>query len=352
MTLILAIESSCDETACALIRNGNEILSNVVSSQINTHTLYGGVVPEVASRIHVENISTVVTEALKTSGVSMEDVDAVAYTQGPGLIGSLHVGVMAAKTIAFAYNKPLVPVHHITGHIFANAFVEPLQFPLMALVVSGGHTELVWMKNEYDFEVIGTTVDDAIGEAYDKVARVLDLGYPGGPAIDKLAKEGHFDPQYKLPTPKTDNPYNFSFSGLKTAVLQLNERLVKRGVEVVPADLAWCFQETALQSLVDKSIRAIKERQPAMTVLAGGVAANSRLRELMRERMQEVPSCRLVIPPLKYCTDNAAMIGAVGHVAFLHQKFGTFEDAADPGLEMPCDNDLFSHSQDDTLFNR
>ena len=335
MTLILAIESSCDETACALIRNGNEILSNVVSSQINTHTLYGGVVPEVASRIHVENISTVVTEAVKEAGVTMEEVDAVAYTQGPGLIGSLHVGVMAAKTIAFAYHKPLIPIHHITGHIFANAFVQELKFPLMALVVSGGHTELVWMKNDYDFEVSGTTVDDAIGEAYDKVARVLDLGYPGGPAIDKLAKEGGPDPLYRLPTPKTDNPYNFSFSGLKTAVLQLNDRLKRNGVTPEPKDLAWCFQETALNSLVNKTIAAVKEKQPAMVVLAGGVAANSRLREMMQERMKEVSECELVIPPLKYCTDNAAMIGAVGTVAYRHGAFGTFEDAADPGLLMP-----------------
>ena len=338
MTTTLAIESSCDETACALIRNENEILSNVVSSQINTHTLYGGVVPEVASRIHVENISTVICEALKDAGITMDEVDAVAYTQGPGLIGSLHVGVMAAKTIAFAYHKPLVPIHHITGHIFANAFIEPLQFPLMALVVSGGHTELVWMKEEYDFEVIGTTVDDAVGEAYDKVARVLGLGYPGGPAIDKLAKEGHMDERYQLPTPKTDSPYNFSFSGLKTAVLQLNERLKKKGVEVNAADMAYCFQETALNSLVRKTVEAVKEKQPRMVVLAGGVAANSRLRKLIQESMAAVPECRLVIPPLKYCTDNAAMIGASGTVAYLHGIRGTFDDAADPGLEMPHQN--------------
>ena len=324
MTTILAIESSCDETACAIVRNGNEILSNVVSSQINVHTLYGGVVPEVASRIHVENISAVICEALKESGLTMEDIDAIAYTQGPGLIGSLHVGVMAAKTVAFAFHKPLVPVHHITGHIFANA-----------LVVSGGHTELVWMADDYRFEVIGTTADDAIGEAYDKVARVLDLGYPGGPAIDKLAKEGKADPLYKLPTPKTDEPYNFSFSGLKTAVLQLNDRLKRNGVEVVPADLAWCFQETALQSLTDKTVSAVREKKPKMLVLAGGVAANSRLRELIREKMEAVPECELVIPPLKYCTDNAAMIGASGYVAYLHKLFGSFEDAADPSLEMP-----------------
>ena len=335
MTTILAIESSCDETACAIVRNGNEILSNVVSSQINVHTLYGGVVPEVASRIHVENISAVICEALKESGLSMEDIDAIAYTQGPGLIGSLHVGVMAAKTVAFAFHKHLVPVHHITGHIFANAFVTELKFPLMALVVSGGHTELVWMEDDYHFEVIGTTADDAIGEAYDKVARVLDLGYPGGPAIDKLAKEGKADPLYKLPTPKTDEPYNFSFSGLKTAVLQLNDRLKRNGVEVVPADLAWCFQETALQSLTDKTVNAVREKKPKMLVLAGGVAANSRLRELIREKMEAVPECELVIPPLKYCTDNAAMIGASGYVAYLHKQFGSFEDAADPSLEMP-----------------
>ncbi|MBQ9328468.1 MAG: tRNA (adenosine(37)-N6)-threonylcarbamoyltransferase complex transferase subunit TsaD [Solobacterium sp.] len=335
MALILAIESSCDETACALIRDGNTILSNIVSSQINTHTLYGGVVPEVASRIHVENISTVVSEAVKEAGVTMDEVDAIAYTQGPGLIGSLHVGVMAAKTLAFTFHKPLIPIHHITGHIYANAFVKELKFPLLALVVSGGHTELVWMENDYSFQVIGTTVDDAIGEAYDKVARVLGLGYPGGPVIDKLAKEGKPNPDYHLPTPKTDEPYNFSFSGLKTAVLQLNDRLKRQGKEVIPEDLAYCFQETALQSLTAKTIAAVKEKHPAMVVVAGGVAANSRLRELMNEKMKAIPDCDLIIPPLKYCTDNAAMIGAVGEVAYRHQAFGTFEDAADPGLSMP-----------------
>ena len=334
MTLILAIESSCDETACAVIRDGKEILSNIVSSQINTHTLYGGVVPEVASRIHVENISAVVCEAIRESGVTMDEIDAIAYTLGPGLIGSLHVGVMAAKTIAFAFHKPLIPIHHITGHIYANAFVRDLRFPLMALVVSGGHTELVWMKDDYSFSVLGTTVDDAIGEAYDKVARVLGLGYPGGPAIDRLAKEGKADPRYKLPVPKTDGKYDFSFSGLKTAVLQLNDRLKRNGVEVVPANLAWCFQETALNTLTDKTVKAVAEYKPEMLVLAGGVAANSRLREMILEKMKD-SGCETVIPPLKYCTDNAAMIGAAGMAAFRHQAFGTMEDMADPGLLMP-----------------
>ncbi len=337
MTLILAIESSCDETACAIIRDGREILSNIVSSQINTHTLYGGVVPEVASRIHVENISTVICEALKESGVTMNEIDAVAYTLGPGLIGSLHVGVMAAKTIAFAFHKPLIPIHHITGHIYANAFVTDLKFPLMALVVSGGHTELVWMKDDYSFEVLGTTVDDAIGEAYDKVARVLGLGYPGGPAIDRLAKEGKADPLYRLPVPKTDGRFDFSFSGLKTAVLQLNDRLKRNGKEVVPADLAYCFQETALGLLTDKTVKAVQEYHPAMLVLAGGVAANSRLRELIVRKTEGLP-CETVIPPLKYCTDNAAMIGAAGYAAYRRGAFGTMEDMADPGLMMPGEN--------------
>ena len=333
MTLILAIESSCDETACAIVRDGKEILSNIVSSQINVHTRYGGVVPEVASRIHVENISTVITEALETAKVTMDDIDAVAFTQGPGLIGSLHVGVQAAKTIAWAYNKPLVPINHMTGHIYANRFVSELEFPMLALVISGGHTQLIWMKDDWTFEEIGTTGDDAIGEAYDKVARVLGLGYPDGPKIDKIAKEG--GPHYTLPTPKTANPYDFSFSGLKTAVLQMIQREEKKGNEVSVADTAWCFQETALQSMVKKTVAAVKEYQPKMLVLAGGVAANSRLRVLMEEEMAKVPQTKLVIPPLYCCTDNAAMIGAAGYVAFTHGLFGDFDAAADPGMLMP-----------------
>ena len=333
MTMLLAIESSCDETACAVVKDGCEILSNIVSSQINVHTRYGGVVPEVASRIHVENISTVVTEALEQAGVTMDDIDAVAYTQGPGLIGSLHVGVQAAKAIAWAYHKPLLPLNHMTGHIYANRFVTELTYPLMALVISGGHTELVWMESDWDFKVIGTTRDDAIGEAYDKVARVLGLGYPGGPKIDKIAREG--GPHYKLPTPKTDTPYDFSFSGLKTAVLQMIQREEKKGEEINVADAAYCFQETALQSMVKKTMAAVKEYRPSMLVLAGGVAANSRLRELMEENMKAYPGTRLVIPPLSCCTDNAAMIGAAGYIAYRHGLFGKFDAAADPGMLMP-----------------
>ncbi len=337
MTLLLAIESSCDETACAVVRDGNEILSNIVSSQINVHTLYGGVVPEVASRIHVENISAVISEAIKESGVTMDDIDAITYTLGPGLIGSLHVGVQAAKTLAWMYHKPLVPINHMTGHIYANRFVDTLEFPLLALVISGGHSQLVWMENEWDFKVIGTTLDDAIGEAYDKVSRVLGTGYPGGPVIDKMAKEGK--PHYHLTTPKTQGQYDFSFSGLKSSVLQMMQREEKAGNPIIKEDVAYVFQETALQSLVAKTMNAVEDFKPKTLVLAGGVAANSRLRELMKEKMEAHPEVKLIIPGIKYCTDNAAMIGAAGYVAYSKGLFGDFSDSADPGMTMPGEDE-------------
>ena len=332
MTMILAIESSCDETACSVVKDGKDILSNIVSSQINVHTLYGGVVPEVASRIHVENISTVVTEAVKEAGVTMDDIDAIAFTQGPGLIGSLHVGVQAAKTLAWQFHKPLVPVNHMTGHIYANRFAldHDLKFPLLALVISGGHTQLVWMENEWDFKVIGTTQDDAIGEAYDKVSRVLGTGYPGGPVIDRMAKEGK--PHY---TPKVQGKYDFSFSGLKTAVLQLIQREEKKGNEIIKEDVAYAFQETALNLMTSKTLKAVEELRPAMVVTAGGVAANSRLRVLLAEGMKKYPDIELSQPPIKYCTDNASMIGASGYIAYKHNVFADFSVSADPGLMMP-----------------
>ena len=333
MTLILALESSCDETACAIIKDGKEILSNIVSSQINVHTQYGGVVPEVASRIHVENISTVIDEALKKANLTMDAIDAIAYTQGPGLIGSLHVGVQAAKTIAWTFHKPLIPINHMTGHIWANNFVSDMKFPLLALVISGGHSQLVYMENDGDYKVIGTTQDDAIGEADDKVSRVLGTGYPGGPVIDRMAKEGK--EHYKLPSPKTDGVYDFSFSGLKTAVLQLIQREEKAGNEIIKEDVAYAFQETALGQLTGKTLQAVEDLKPKMLVLAGGVAANSRLRQLITEKMQAYPDVQLVIPPMYCCTDNAAMIGAVGYVAYQHGLFGDLSAAADPGLMMP-----------------
>jgi N6-L-threonylcarbamoyladenine synthase len=330
---LLAIESSCDETACAVVRNGREILSNVVASQIDVHTLYGGVVPEVASRIHVENISVVISEALKQAGISVSDVDGIAFTQGPGLIGSLHVGVLAAKTLALAYHKPLIPVQHLTGHIYANAFVGELKFPLLALVVSGGHTELVLMKEDYDFNVIGTTNDDAVGEAYDKVGRVLNLPYPGGPKIDKLAKEGK--PVYRLPKPKTENELDFSFSGLKSAVMQYINRLERNGEQLNVADMCASFQETALGALWERVELALQRYEVRQLVLAGGVAANSRLREIVVEKMRKHPQVKYIIPPLSCCTDNAAMIGASGYVAYNKGIRAGYDIAADASLEMP-----------------
>ena len=339
MTKLLAIESSCDETACAIVEDGSKILSNIVSSQINVHTLYGGVVPEVASRIHVENISVVIQQALKEANVTMDDIDGVTYTLGPGLIGSLHVGVTAAKTIAYAFHKALIPVNHMTGHIYANRFAidHDLQFPLLALVISGGHSQLVWMKDEYSFKVIGETMDDAIGEAYDKVSRVLGTGYPGGPIIDKMAKEGK--PHYSLPTPKVQGEYDFSFSGLKTAVLQMIQREEKKGEPIIKEDVAYAFQETALQLMVGKTLHAVEQLHPKMLVTAGGVAANSRLRTLLAEGMKAYPDIELSQPPIKYCTDNAAMIGATGYIAYKHGLFGDFSATADSSLEMPGEND-------------
>ena len=335
MTMIMAIESSCDETACAIVKDGKEILSNIVSSQINVHTKFGGVVPEVASRIHVENISTVVTEALHQADLTMDDIDAIAFTQGPGLIGSLHVGVQAAKTLAWQYHKPLVPVNHMTGHIYANRFAldHDLKFPLLALVISGGHTQLVWMENEWDFKVIGTTQDDAIGEAYDKVSRVLGTGYPGGPIMDKMAKEGK--PHSTLPSPKVHGKYDYSFSGLKTAVLQLIQREEKKGEPIIKEDVAYAFQETALNLMVSKTLQAVEDLHPAMVVTAGGVAANSRLRVLLAEGMKKYPEIELSQPPIRYCTDNASMIGASGYVAWKNGVRCGFDVSADPGLLMP-----------------
>ena len=315
MKKILAIESSCDETACAIIDEELNILSSVVTSQIDVHARFGGVVPEVASRMHVEQISTIVDEALKQANEKVENMDAIAYTIGPGLIGSLHVGGIAAKTLAFFYDKPLIGVHHLKGHIFINELLEPLEYPLMALVVSGGHTELVYIENEDDFKIIGTTLDDAVGESYDKVARVIGLEYPGGPKIDKLSKEGKKN--YELPTPKVEG-LNFSFSGLKNATLQLANRTQRKGEELNKADLSYAFQETALKSLIKKTKLALEEYPCKMLVLAGGVAANSRLRELVSS---EITNVKTVLPPLKYCTDNATMIGVA---AFHYLKKGKF----------------------------
>ena len=312
MKKILAIESSCDETACSIIDESLNVLSSTVSSQIDVHEKFGGVIPEIASRMHVEQISIIIEDALNKANLSIDDIDYIAYTYGPGLIGSLHIGTIAAKTLAFFYDKPLVAVHHLKGHIFINELVDKIEYPLMSLVVSGGHTELVYMKDDNTFKIIGTTLDDAIGETYDKVARVVGLGYPGGPKVDKASKDGK--PLYKLPTPKVDG-YNFSFSGLKNASLQL---VKKEGDELNVNDFCASFQETALNSLIKKTKDALDEYDVKTILIAGGVSANSRLRELMQENFSNY---HLILPPLKYCTDNATMIACAAIHYINHNKF-------------------------------
>lgn len=312
-TYILAIESSCDETSVSIIKNGTEEISTVVLSQMNTHAIYGGVVPEIASRMHIENITIVIEEALNKANMKMEDITAIAVTYGPGLIGSLLIGLMAAKTLAFVYNKPLVPVHHIAGHIYANNLVKPLEFPLIALVVSGGHTDLIYMKEDYSFEKLGGTLDDAVGECYDKVARVLELPYPGGPLVDKLASTGNDN--YNLPLPLNDNSYNFSFSGIKSAVINLTHNETQKGNDIDKAALATSFQNRVVEILTKKTFKALKEYNVKNLIVAGGVAANKGLREKLTQLANE-NNVNMIVPEIKYCTDNAAMIGAAGYYAY------------------------------------
>lgn len=314
---ILGIESSCDETSASIVKNGVEEIATVISSQIDVHKNYGGVVPEIASRHHVKNITMVLEECLEKANMTMDDIDAIAITYGPGLIGSLLIGLEAAKTLSFVYNKPLVPVHHIAGHIYANSLVKPLEFPLLAVVVSGGHTELIEMKKHYDFQKLGGTLDDAIGECYDKVARVIDLEYPGGPKLDKLASIGK--DTYSLPVPLKDDSYNFSFSGLKSAVINLAHNEEQRGNPLRKEDLACSFQRVAVESIINKVKKAITEKNIKHVIVAGGVAANNGLRNAMTELCNEL-GVDLSIPPLKYCTDNGTMIAAAGYFAYLEGR--------------------------------
>ena len=313
-TYILGIESSCDETSVSIVKNGTEEIATVISTQIDIHKDFGGVVPEIASRHHVKNITFVLEECLEKANMKMEDIDAIAITYGPGLIGSLLIGLEAAKTLAFIYNKPLIPVHHIAGHIYANSLVRPLEFPLLAVVVSGGHTELIVMEDHYKFHKIGGTLDDAIGECYDKVARVINLEYPGGPKIDKLAAIGK--DTYKLPIPLKDDSYNFSFSGLKSAVINLAHNEEQRGNELRKEDLATSFQKVAVESITSKVRKAIIEKEIKNVIVAGGVAANQGLRTAMEKLTNEL-NVQLSIPPMKYCTDNGTMIAAAGYYAML-----------------------------------
>ena len=313
---ILAIESSCDETAAAVIRDGRTILSSVVATQIEEHRLYGGVVPEIASRRHCESIVGVVGEALEKAGKTAEEIDAVAVTYAPGLIGALLVGVNFAKGLAFSLGKPLVPVHHIRGHIAANYLCHPeLCPPYMCLVASGGHSHIVKVNSYTSFELVGRTIDDAAGEAFDKAARAMGYPYPGGKFIDEAAKTGDRK-KYTLPHPKTQNPYDFSFSGLKTAVVNLVHNAEQRGEELDKNSLAACFQYTVSDILTSKFIAAAKENGCAKIALAGGVAANSGLRDMLSRRAAG-NGMELYVPTLDLCGDNAAMIGCQGYYEYL-----------------------------------
>lgn len=328
---ILAIESSCDETAVAITDNG-KLLSNVISSQVDVHAKYGGVMPEIASRLHTENIGVCLEEAIAQSGLRYEDMDAFAVTRGPGLIGCLHVGLQAAKTLAMLYDKPLIPVQHLAGHIYANEYVGELKFPLLCVVVSGGNTELVLMKGQLDFEIIGETKDDAVGECYDKVARVLGFPYPGGVPIDKHSKLGK--DAYHLPTPHVSGEkYDFSYSGLKTAVINLVHNLEQKGEEVNVDDLACSFQKVAIGEIVKKAMMAAKEYKVRQIVLAGGVSANSYLREQMTEKVKGT-DIDLIIPPLWCTTDNAAMIAKVAEHLYEEKLFAPLSLGVDPNWKI------------------
>ncbi len=332
--VILAIESSCDETAASVVRNGREVLSNVISSQIDLHTLFGGVVPELASRKHIEKINQVIERALADASMTLEDITAVGVTYGPGLVGALLVGVAEAKAIAFAKDLPLIGVHHIEGHICANFIEHPeLEPPFLCLIVSGGHTHLVMMKDYGEFEIIGRTRDDAAGEAFDKVARAIGLGYPGGPKIDKAAKEG--DP-HAIPFPKArieGSPYDFSFSGLKSAVLNYLNHARMMGEKVNPNDLAASFQNAVVEALVSKAMLAAKEYKVDKLVLAGGVASNSALREGMSQACKK-RGYKLYFPSPIYCTDNAAMIGSAAYYEYQKGARGGWDLNAVPNLKL------------------
>lgn len=331
-TLILGIETSCDETAAAVVKNGRDILSNVVASQIDIHKRFGGVVPEVASRHHVGQITLVIEAAMDEARVCFDDLDAVAVTQGPGLVGALLIGVNAAKALAFAHGMPLIAVHHIAGHIYANRLLTEFHFPLLALVVSGGHTELIYMKEHGSFEVIGETRDDAAGEAYDKVARALGLSYPGGPQIDRLAAES--DEAIEFPRAwLEEGSYDFSFSGLKSAVINALHNAEQRG-ETLPCDqVAAGFQESVIDVLVTKTVHAAQEYGVKQVLVAGGVAANRGLRARLEEKFSQLDA-ELMIPPLKLCTDNAAMIAAAGTIEYEKGKRADLRLNANPGLDL------------------
>ncbi|HEY4601468.1 MAG TPA: tRNA (adenosine(37)-N6)-threonylcarbamoyltransferase complex transferase subunit TsaD [Cerasibacillus sp.] len=327
---VLGIETSCDETAVAIVKNGREIITNIVASQIDSHKRFGGVVPEIASRHHVEQITLVLEEAFTQSQLDWDDIDAIAVTEGPGLVGALLVGVNAAKAIAFAKGKPLIGVHHIAGHIYANRLIKEFEFPLLALIVSGGHTELVLMQEHGQYEKIGETRDDAAGEAYDKVARMLGLPYPGGPHIDRLAKQGEANIDFPRAWLEKGS-YDFSFSGLKSAVINYIHNAKQRNEEIVKADIAASFQESVVEVLTEKTYQAVQEYKVKQIIVAGGVAANKGLRTSLKKKFK---TTELLIPPLHLCTDNAAMIASAGTIKFEHGKRSDLTLNANPSLPL------------------
>lgn len=330
MAIILAIESSCDETSVAIIKNG-KLLSNAVATQIAMHRKYGGVMPEIASRLHNENIVIVLNEALKEAKIKLEDVDAIAVTRGPGLIGALHVGLQAAKTLSLIYKIPLIPVHHLVGHIYAGEFVSKFKYPLLSLVVSGGNTELVLMKKHLDFKIIGETKDDAIGECFDKVARTLGLPYPGGLPIDQHAKLGKHT--YKLPTPLHGKGYDFSYSGLKTSVINLVNQEKMKHHKININNMCRSFEDTAVDMVVEKTIKAAKAYNVKQVVLAGGVSANSYLRNEVIRKLKN-SGIDLVLPPLWCTTDNAAMIAKIGEHLYKEKLFADLSLSVDPNWKI------------------
>ena len=315
---ILAVESSCDETSVSIIKNGYEDVATVINSQIDVHTKYGGVVPEVASRLHLENITMVIDECINKANMKLEDMDAFACTYAPGLLGSLLVGVEATKALSLIYNKPLIAVNHMMGHIYANMIGNKLEYPLLSLIVSGGHTDLILMKNENEFEYLGQTLDDAIGEAYDKVARILDLPYPGGPNVEKYALEG--SPSYKMPNILNDESFNFSFSGIKSHINNLVHNEKQRGNEVNKYDIANSFQTCVTSHLVDKTKKALIKNNLKTLLISGGVASNSYIRESLRKMCEEL-NVKMHMPEKRYCTDNAAMIGAAAYILYKNKQF-------------------------------
>ncbi len=313
--IILAVESSCDETSVAIVEDGKNVLSHIVLSQIDIHKIYGGVVPEIASRNHIVHITRIFEQAIRDSGISIEHIDLVAVTRGPGLIGSLLVGINAASAFAFAHGKPIIGVNHLIGHIYAAGIDNELKFPALALLISGGHTELLYMKDHMDIKMIGTTLDDAVGEAYDKVARTLGLSYPGGPIVDRRAAAGK--DTYHLPRPYLNDTLNFSFSGLKSAVINVVHNAKQRGEDIHIDNMCASFQASVLDVLIAKTKAATQAYDVKQIIIAGGVAANKGLRARIHKEIKDID---IVIPHMKYCTDNAAMIGAAAF--YQYQKEG------------------------------